>query len=135
MAECARARLVSALSPLDRSRAGNATPVPGLLSAIQIQGGLHAHDLSIRSERQSVMSGCMIVSSNPSTRETSMARRPSNHGNAWTASELKKLKVLARTTTAFLAAKVLGRTPASTQQKAMRAGISFHGRFGPAKKK
>ena len=63
-----------------------------------------------------------------------MARRPSNHGNAWSATELKKLKVLARTTTAFLAAKVLGRTAASTQQKAMRAGISFRRRSAPKRK-
>ncbi len=67
-----------------------------------------------------------------------MARRPSNDGAGWTASELKTLKKLAKEGTAADAAKALGRTPAAVQQKAMRSGISFRtaaGKRGAAKKK
>jgi hypothetical protein len=65
-----------------------------------------------------------------------MAKRPSNDGASWSASELKTLKKLAKEGTATQAAKALGRTPAAVQQKAMRSGISFRlGRRGPAKKK
>jgi len=65
-----------------------------------------------------------------------MAKRPSNDGASWAASELKTLKKLAKEGTATQAAKALGRTPAAVQQKAMRSGISFRlGRRGPAKKK
>jgi len=69
-------------------------------------------------------------------KEIWMARRPSNDGASWSASELKTLKKLAKEGTAMQAAKTLGRTPAAVQQKAMRSGISFRsGRPGPAKKK
>jgi hypothetical protein len=66
-----------------------------------------------------------------------MARRPSNDGVSWSASELKTLKKLAKEGTASDAAKALGRTSAAVQQKAMRSGISFRatGKRGPAKKK
>jgi hypothetical protein len=67
-----------------------------------------------------------------------MARRPSNDGSSWSASELKTLKKLAKEGTASDAAKALGRTSAAVQQKAMRSGISFRattGKRGPAKKK
>jgi hypothetical protein len=68
--------------------------------------------------------------------EMTMARRPTNDGAGWSASELKTLKKLAKEGTAAQAAKALGRTPAAVQQKAMRSGISFRaGRPGPAKKK
>ncbi len=54
-----------------------------------------------------------------------MAKRPTHHGSGWTATELAKLKRLAKQGTAEQAAKNLGRTPAAVQQKAMRIGISF----------
>jgi hypothetical protein len=55
-----------------------------------------------------------------------MAKRPSNDGSSWSASELKHLKALAKAGTPTSAvAKQLGRTAAAVQQKAMRAGISF----------
>jgi hypothetical protein len=56
-----------------------------------------------------------------------MARRPRNDGKAWTTAELRRLKRLAKGETADRAAKLLRRTPAATQQKAMRSGISFRG--------
>jgi hypothetical protein len=65
-----------------------------------------------------------------------MAKRPSNGGAAWNAQELKALKKLARMGTAAQVAKLLGRTAAAVQQKAMRTGISFRrSQRGPAKKK
>jgi hypothetical protein len=54
-----------------------------------------------------------------------MAKRPSNNGASWSASELRTLKKLAKVGTAQKAAKQLGRTAAAVQQKAMRSGISF----------
>jgi len=54
-----------------------------------------------------------------------MAKRPTNNGASWSASELRTLKQLAKAGTAQAAAKQLGRTPAAVQQKAMRTGISF----------
>ena len=67
-----------------------------------------------------------------------MAKRPSNDGSSWSASELKTLKSLAKAGTPTSAvAKQLGRTAAAVQQKAMRAGISFRAakRSGAARKK
>jgi hypothetical protein len=66
-----------------------------------------------------------------------MAKRPSNDGSSWSASELKTLKSLAKAGTATSqVAKELGRTPAAVQQKAMRSGISFRAakRAGAKKK-
>jgi hypothetical protein len=54
-----------------------------------------------------------------------MAKRPTNDGAPWSAGDLRQLKQLAKAGTAEQAAKKLGRTAASVQQKAMRAGISF----------
>lgn len=54
-----------------------------------------------------------------------MAKRPTHHGSGWNATELAKLKRLAKQGTAEQAAKMLGRTAAAVQQKAMRNGISF----------
>jgi hypothetical protein len=70
--------------------------------------------------------------------EKRMAKRLANDGVSWGAGELRTLKKLAKEGTAAEAAKVLGRTPAAIQQKAMRSGISFRtagGRRGAAKKK
>jgi hypothetical protein len=67
--------------------------------------------------------------------EQTMPKGSSSHGSSWTARELKILRKLAKTTTATRAAKTLHRTPAATQQKAMRTGISFRRRSGTAKKK
>lgn len=67
-----------------------------------------------------------------------MAKRPSNDGASWSASELKTLKSLAKAgTPTSEVAKKLGRTAAAVQQKAMRAGISFRAakRAGARKKK
>jgi hypothetical protein len=76
---------------------------------------------------------------NCNVEETLMAKRPTNNGASWSASELRTLKQLAKTGTAQAAAKQLGRTPAAVQQKAMRTGISFRaapaGRGRAAKKK
>ncbi len=57
-----------------------------------------------------------------------MAKAPSNHGQAWTSADLKKLRQLAReaTPTRVVAAK-LGRTTASVAVKASSEGISFKG--------
>ena len=54
-----------------------------------------------------------------------MAKRPTQHGSGWTATELAKLKRLAKQGTADAAAQALGRTAAAVQQKAMRVGVSF----------
>lgn len=55
-----------------------------------------------------------------------MAKRPTNDGSSWSASELKSLKSLAKAgTPTSEVAKKLGRTAAAVQQKAMRSGISF----------
>jgi|tagenome__1003787_1003787.scaffolds.fasta_scaffold19963645_1 hypothetical protein len=55
-----------------------------------------------------------------------MAKVPSNHGKEWTATELKKLKQLARQRLPTrVAAKQLGRTLASVAQKASIEGVSF----------
>lgn len=68
--------------------------------------------------------------------ETAMAKRPSSDGGTWSGMELKALKKLAGSGTAAQAAKVLGRTAAAVQQKAMRTGISFRSsRRGATKKK
>jgi hypothetical protein len=67
-----------------------------------------------------------------------MAKRPSNDGASWTATELRSLKQLAKAgTPTSQVAKKLGRTAAAVQQKAMRAGISFRAakRSGARKKK
>jgi hypothetical protein len=82
----------------------------------------------------------MIASSfNCKLEERLMAKRPTNNGASWSASELRTLKQLAKAGTAQAAAKQLGRTPAAVQQKAMRTGISFRaapsGRGRAAKKK
>ena len=65
-------------------------------------------------------------------------RRPPNDGSSWSARELKTLKALAKagTPTGQVAQK-LGRTAASVQQKAMRAGVSFRAakRSGARRKK
>jgi hypothetical protein len=61
---------------------------------------------------------------------TKRMKRPTNDGAAWSASELKTLKKLAKQNTATNVAKALGRTAAAVQQKAMRSGVSFR----PAKK-
>jgi hypothetical protein len=63
-----------------------------------------------------------------------MPRRPSNSVSSWTTRELTKLRTLAKTTTATQAARALGRTPAATQQRAMRSGISFRRRSSAQKK-
>jgi len=52
-------------------------------------------------------------------------RRPRNDGNLWTRDDLRRLKRLARDGSVIAAAKVLSRTPAAVQQKAMRSGIAF----------
>jgi hypothetical protein len=82
----------------------------------------------------------MIAASiNCKLEERLMAKRPTNNGASWSASELRTLKQLAKAGTAQAAAKQLGRTPAAVQQKAMRTGISFRaapsGRGRAAKKK
>ena len=67
-----------------------------------------------------------------------MAKRPSNDGASWSATELRTLRQLAKVGTATSAvARQLGRTAAAVQQKAMRVGISFRaaGRSGARKKK
>jgi hypothetical protein len=67
-----------------------------------------------------------------------MAKRPSNDGASWSASELRTLKQLAKAGTSTAAvARQLGRTAAAVQQKAMRAGISFRAarKAGARKKK
>jgi hypothetical protein len=47
-------------------------------------------------------------------------------GYLWTTADLRKLKRLAKDRAAVTeVAKVLGRTPAAVQQKAMRSGIAF----------
>jgi len=52
--------------------------------------------------------------------------RPGRDGYLWTAADLRTLKRLAKDRTAMTeVAKVLGRTPAAVQQKAMRSGIVF----------
>lgn len=67
-----------------------------------------------------------------------MAKRPSNDGASWGATELRTLRQLAKAGTATSAvARQLGRTAAAVQQKAMRVGISFRAarRSGARKKK
>jgi hypothetical protein len=67
-----------------------------------------------------------------------MAKRPSNDGAGWSASELRSLKQLAKAgTPTSQVAKQLGRTAAAVQQKAMRSGISFRAakRAGARKKR
>ena len=55
-----------------------------------------------------------------------MAKAPTNHGKGWTASEIKKLKQLARQRiTTRVAALKLRRTLAAVAQKASVEGISF----------
>ena len=56
-----------------------------------------------------------------------MAKAPSNHGKAWTAGELKKMRQLAKQSLPTRVAAVkLGRTLASVAQKASVEGISFN---------
>jgi hypothetical protein len=65
-----------------------------------------------------------------------MAKAPSNHGKAWTGTELKKLKQLARQRLPTrVAAQQLGRTLASVAQKASVEGISFNPTPQPRKAK
>jgi hypothetical protein len=55
-----------------------------------------------------------------------MAKTPKNHGNDWTAGDLKQLRQLAKgKTPARAAALKLRRTLAAVQQKASVEGISF----------
>jgi hypothetical protein len=55
-----------------------------------------------------------------------MAKAPFNHGKAWSAGDVKKLRQLARAGLTTRAAAVkLGRTLASVAQKASIEGISF----------
>jgi len=52
--------------------------------------------------------------------------RSQRDGYLWTPADLRKLKLLAKGRTPVPeVAKVLGRTPAAVQQKAMRSGIAF----------
>jgi hypothetical protein len=55
-----------------------------------------------------------------------MAKKPSNHGKAWTPANVQTLKKLAKgnTPTRVIALK-MNRTPASIQSKAAGAGISL----------
>lgn len=55
-----------------------------------------------------------------------MAKRRSQHNAAWTPTELKKLRALARARmSARLAAAELGRTTGAVKYKAMTEGIRF----------
>jgi hypothetical protein len=55
-----------------------------------------------------------------------MAKKPSNHGNDWSASDVRLLKQLKRENTPTrVAALKLGRTPAAVYQKASAEGISL----------
>jgi hypothetical protein len=55
-----------------------------------------------------------------------MAKRPSNHGKDWSASDVKALKQLTRQNTPTrVAALKLGRTRAAVYQKASAEGISL----------
>ena len=62
---------------------------------------------------------------------------PARNGVSWSAGELRNLKAFAKAgISAARTAKLLGRTPAAVQQKAMRTGISFRrGRRLAARKK
>jgi hypothetical protein len=62
---------------------------------------------------------------------------PGRDGASWSAGELRNLKALAKAgISAGRSAKLLGRTPAAVQQKAMRTGISFRrGRRAAARNK
>jgi hypothetical protein len=65
-----------------------------------------------------------------------MAKRAANHGKAWTAGEVAKLRRLSKEGTTEAAARALGRTTAAVQQHAMRTGISFRARqHAPSRKK
>lgn len=65
------------------------------------------------------------------------AKKKSNDGTEWSASELRTLKALAKAgTAASTVAKKLGRTPTAVQRKAARVGISFRsGKRAAARKK
>ena len=55
-----------------------------------------------------------------------MAKRPSNHGNDWSPSDIKLLKQLkTENTPTRIAALKLGRTAAAVYQKASAEGISL----------
>jgi len=55
-----------------------------------------------------------------------MAKTPLNHGKGWSATDLKKLRQLAKQSVSTRAAAAeLGRTLASVAQKASIEGISF----------
>jgi hypothetical protein len=55
-----------------------------------------------------------------------MAKKPSNHRNDWSASDVRLLKQLKRENTPTrVAALKLGRTPAAVYQKASAEGISL----------
>ena len=64
-----------------------------------------------------------------------MAKHPVNDGKSWRKAELAQLTRLAKQGTAESAAKILGRTPAAVQQKAMRIGVSFRPGQRAARKK
>ena len=52
--------------------------------------------------------------------------RPAHDAYLWTTADLRKLKRLAKDRTPVTeVAKILGRTPAAVQQKAIRTGIAF----------
>ena len=57
---------------------------------------------------------------NCNVEETLMAKRPTNNGASWSASELRTLKQLAKAGTAQAAAKQLGRTPAAGKPAVFR---------------
>lgn len=55
-----------------------------------------------------------------------MTKQPKNHGQDWTAADVKQLQQLAKgNTPTRVAALKLGRTPAAVQQKASVEGISM----------